>query len=279
MQFGEAVRDLGHPFKRMSASALFMNIIRENPRNYFAWKYLGIAMSLNRNPWNEERYKQALQCLGKLKSLDPNNEFSWNIMGFLQFDMKDYKDAKNNLEMAIRINPRSSVTLFGLALINYILKDFKTAFGWLKQIHLLPVDNIQWKTWLLVIEGNIYRRMKRYNQALKIYKEAFVNGEEKKLPAINLLVNTLLSSNIDLEPEISSSAEQYYKENSRANVSPRVFYNDFILDFEAMKQPNYKLPRKLKKKLEDFYGFELQFGATLILFSIIDDISFVDKMF
>ena len=35
------------------------------------------------------------------------------------------------------------------------------------------MDNIQWKTWMLVIEGNIYRRMKRYNNALKVYKEAF----------------------------------------------------------------------------------------------------------
>ena len=279
MQFGETVKDLGHPYRRMSASAIFMNIIRDNPRNYFAWKYLGIAMSLNRNPWSEERYKQTLQCLEQLKILDSKNEFSWNIMGFLQFDMKDYKDAKKNLETAIRINSRSSVTLFGLVLTNYILKDFKKALSWLKQIDQLPVDNNQWKTWKLVIEGNIYRRMKKYDQASEIYNEAFDQGEKKGLLAINLLANALLTNNFDLEPDVFSSAEQYYKENSRSHVSPRVFYDDFKLDFGAMKQQNYKLSKQMKKKFDNFYGFNPQFGSTLILFSIIDDFKLIDQLY
>jgi tetratricopeptide (TPR) repeat protein len=58
-----------------------------------------------------ELKKEAASYYQKAIELKPNYDHAYFALGFIQFEQKDYSNAKNNFESALKINPKNSVAI------------------------------------------------------------------------------------------------------------------------------------------------------------------------
>jgi len=116
-----------------SAEKIYLDVIKEDPKNAEAYKGLGKAYGLLGE--NDE----AALSLEKATVLNEADDKSWNNLGVIYFEMEQYKKAAYAYERAIEIDKKQAHRYSNLAVIYSKLEDFEKAIEALeKTVKLKP---------------------------------------------------------------------------------------------------------------------------------------------
>lgn len=103
-------------------------------------KQIRINMVDGIQAYEEERYEDALQYLGKVVELDPNNICIWYLKSTCNYYLKNYDASMSDLDTALRLNPKNYKALYD-----------KACFYSLKNNPNQALENLQK---LLMMDGN-----------------------------------------------------------------------------------------------------------------------------
>lgn len=146
-----------------SAEKIYLEIIKEDPKNAEAFKGLGkVYSALGEND-------EAVLSLEKATVLNEKDDKSWNNLGVIYFEMEQYKKAAYAYERAISLDKKSAHRYQNLAVILAKLDDYEGAIKALeKSIKLKPnKDSYKFLFSLYKKTGDI----KKADKVNKILKE------------------------------------------------------------------------------------------------------------
>jgi tetratricopeptide (TPR) repeat protein len=92
------------------AQKILMNILKKNPKDTYTLNYLAYSLALR----NKE-LSLAKNLIKKALSLDPNNGFFLDTLGWVEYKRKDFNSSVFYLEQSIIILPNSSEVMDHLA--------------------------------------------------------------------------------------------------------------------------------------------------------------------
>ncbi len=154
--YGESDRDLflyasnlDKIGKWEEAKALLLNLLKRNPKDTYTLNYVSYKLALK-----EQDLNFALSLIKQALTIDPENGFFLDTLGWVEFKRKNYNEAVFFLEKSISILPRSSEILDHLGDCYLMLNRKKEAvFEWRKAIKYEIDANII---------TNIQAKLKRY---------------------------------------------------------------------------------------------------------------------
>ena len=154
--YGESDRDLflyasnlDKIGKWEQAKTLLLNLLKRNPKDTYTLNYVSYKLALK-----EQDLNFALSLIKQALTIDPENGFFLDTLGWVEFKRKNYNKAVFFLEKSISILPRSSEILDHLGDCYLMLNRKKEAvFEWRKAIKYEIDANII---------KNIQAKLKRY---------------------------------------------------------------------------------------------------------------------
>jgi tetratricopeptide (TPR) repeat protein len=133
-----------------------------NPKDAFAWYYLGIAYS------NLERYDEAAKAWRQYLQLDPKSAGVWGGLGGSYFHLERYDEAAKAYRESLRLDPRNALFWYGLGGSYCYLKRYdEAAKAYRESLRLDPRNALFWGDL-----GAAYYCLKRYDKAIEAYRES-----------------------------------------------------------------------------------------------------------
>ena len=109
---------------------MFLNLIKKSPNDTFALNYVSYKLALK-----NQDLDLALSLIKQALTIDPENGFFLDTLGWVEFKRKNYNKAVFFLEKSISILPRSSEILDHLGDCYLMLNRKREAiFEWKKAI-------------------------------------------------------------------------------------------------------------------------------------------------
>ena len=131
------------------AKTSLLNLLKRNPKDTYTLNFLSYKLALK-----EQDLNLALNLIKQALTIDPENGFFLDTLGWVEFKRKNYNKAVFFLEKSISILPRSSEILDHLGDCYLMLNRKKEAvFEWRKAIKYEIDANII---------KNIQAKLKRY---------------------------------------------------------------------------------------------------------------------
>ena len=116
--------------KWKEAKVLFLELLKENPRDTFTLNYISYKLALK----NQE-LELALNLIKKALVIDPNNGYFLDTLGWVEYKRKNFTSAVYFLEKSVSILPRSSEVIDHLGDCYFMLNRRKEAiFEWKKAL-------------------------------------------------------------------------------------------------------------------------------------------------
>lgn len=119
--------------------------------------------------YEQKKYSESLQYLNRLQILDPTNAGTNIFIGINYLQLKQYADARDILEMAVRKYPDSGEGFYNLGLAYKGLKDYKRAE----------------KAFRDAIELNTANAEARYELGYCLYKQGDITGALEEYEELN----------------------------------------------------------------------------------------------
>jgi tetratricopeptide (TPR) repeat protein len=129
------------------AKNLFLKLLKKNPEDTYTLNYISYRLSLR-----DEKLGYALKLIKKALTLDPENGYFLDTIGWVEFKRKNFKNAVFYLEKATSILPNSAEVLDHLGDCYFKLGRKKEAI-------------YQWERALKYEDNNII--IKRISQKIK----------------------------------------------------------------------------------------------------------------
>lgn len=160
-----------------------------------------LALSLMGNVYRDEKkYAEAIPFYKKILTFDSRSVFAWRNIGYCYDRMGAYDSARKAYLGALEIEPQNFLLIHQLASVMGKNGEGAKALEWLANAHKIRETVDGW-----MIEGNILRDMKKYEQA----KTAYFKAQKINPADFRILFNLLL---VDLDMKKYAEAKKKYAE-------------------------------------------------------------------
>ncbi len=215
--------DLLRNKKINEAKNLYLKLLKSNYESYEIFFNLGFIEI------NQKNYREAIKYLTKAKSLTKENNLNL-LFGLVNsyISLKDIKEARLILDEAVNNNPKSDLLIFNYAKLEEDLLNSQKAIQLYEKGLKLNTENYK----ALSNLGGLYKKTKRYLDAIEVYKKAInLNPQIAHLKLSLLtcksfacdwsepnLVRDTLNEIDDLEQEICPFDLLYLEDNPSNNL-------------------------------------------------------------
>ncbi|MGV9199348.1 MAG: tetratricopeptide repeat protein [Promethearchaeia archaeon] len=234
--------------KFKEAINLLKIIVQHQPDNASNWINLGLSYS------KVGEFKNALRAYqyATEDKTEKENERLYNNLGYIHYQMENYKKAAEHYIKALEINPEYAITIENLSNLALELTNWEQYDQAIK-IYEVLCENEKIKLEGLINLGRVYRIKENYEKSIQMYKKA-LTLEEK-----NELVWNNLGYAFDCKGEIEKAIEAYsnaLEVDSAYSLSSNNLTN---LSFRCIEKGVFKKARQILQMLLDKEeeGFEL----------------------
>ncbi len=173
-------------------------------------------------------FKEALTALDKAIEIDPKSKESWHNKGISLYMMGRYEEALNAFNRESEIVPNDFIVKAILGELFLNVGNIEEASN--KAEELLNIDEKNAHIFALVLQGKIKIEEQKYDDAIKVFKEAFsLNMDNRKLLLFELYSTYL-------------NAEFFLKSNEKR-------YNEKIIEIIRRLERVEKLPEKKNENI------------------------------
>lgn len=186
--------------KTKMAGKLLKNALKTNPADHWFKLLLALTYLFDDKP------KQAFSLIKTVLDEHPNllsgkanlGAYALNLAGTSKLENKEYNDAINYFNEALKINQN---TYFNLAQCHICNRNFKLAMKYTKlAISLDPHDYYYWE-----LLGKVYLEVYEWKKAAKAFKQALFLGSDKMSNKVSLCLALYYSGSLEEALERASS--------------------------------------------------------------------------
>jgi tetratricopeptide (TPR) repeat protein len=158
-QLGSQMLQAGKNEKAVSA---FLEVVRLEPDNAYAWNDLGLAYD------DLRQYNQAIHAYQEAIRLKPEDASAWNNLGLVYNHLRQYDQAIHAHQEAIRLKPEDASAWSNLGIAYSDLHQYDQAIhAYQEAIRLKPGFVGAW-----INLGSAYSDLRQYDQAIHAHQEA-----------------------------------------------------------------------------------------------------------
>ncbi|MFO8020180.1 MAG: tetratricopeptide repeat protein [Promethearchaeia archaeon] len=215
---------------------LLKEIVQFQPDNASNWIRLGLSYS------KIGKFEKALKAYKHASVEEKKSERIYNNLGFVHYQLKNYKKAADSYLKALEVNPDYAITIENLSNLALELTD-RGKYDQATKIYsgLAERENIQIGD--LINLGRVYRIKKKYKKSIQIYKKA-LNLDEK-----NELIWNNLGYAFECKGEIEKAVEAYSNSLKVDSQYPLSYNNLCSLSFHCIDQNEYQIALRVFKTL------------------------------
>ncbi|BCX15091.1 MAG: hypothetical protein KatS3mg088_774 [Patescibacteria group bacterium] len=165
-----------------NAKKYYLKSIKTDDKYSMSYNNLGVIYL------DQKEYSKAVNCFEKSIKSDISNSFAYNNLGNAYKKMGDSKKAKQAWKNAIKIFPRLPEPYNNLGVLAYEEKKYKKAISYLKKAADIDPEYIQ----PLYHLGFVFARLKKFNIASN-YLEKYIKKAKPDANTLALLANCYLN--------------------------------------------------------------------------------------
>jgi len=179
------------------AGEILFKLYERNPEN------IEVIMNLGAYYYNKQDFEKAIPLFEKVKEKDPTNIKNLLILTDCYYATEQYDKAKNNIQLALIIEPRNADALATAYDISVKLKDNESALNYLKQLLDIKEDNIYYENIVILLNS-----MERWEELANYAQKWHKYDETNKIPVQFVILAAQKMKNKTLETEYTNILKQ-----------------------------------------------------------------------